>query len=314
MAFRTIMITKPCYLSTRNNQLLITQDENKYNIPLEDIACILIDNYAITLSATLLANCASYNIVLISCDSTHLPNGVFHSYLPHSRQRLILNKQLGLSTVFKKRLWQKIVMQKIINQADCLERVAMDNKAIAKLTSLAKHVSSGDSTNHEAQASKIYFEALFGEGFLRIKKNTSKKVDDEYQDINASLNYTYSVIRSLVCRSLVGYGFLPTLGLFHCNELNAFNLADDFIEPFRAYIDWYIYSKALEHQEVNLLNYKPELVNILNYIITIDGKATTLLNACDMMIMSFVSVINTNDINKLKLPYLPNTLEFSNMD
>lgn len=314
MAFRTIMITKPCYLSTRNNQLWITQDENKYNIPLEDIACIMIDNYAVTMSATLLAKCASYNIVLISCDDAHLPNGVFHSYLPHSRQRLILDKQLGLSIVFKKRLWQQIVIQKIINQADCLKRVEVDRVHIAKLTNLAKHVSSGDINNHEAQASKIYFAALFGDGFIRIKKNTAKIITGDYQDINASLNYTYSIMRSLICRSLVGYGFLPTIGLFHSSELNAFNLADDFIEPFRAYIDWYVYHKVLEYQDINLLNYKSELVNILNYIIHIDGRATTLLNACDIMIKSFVSVINTTDINQLKLPYLPNLLELSNMD
>lgn len=313
MAFRTIMITKPCYLSTRNNQLYITQDEDRFNIPLEDIACIVIDNYAVTMSATLLANCASYNVVLISCDSAHLPNGIFHSYLPHSRQRLILDKQLGLSVAFKKRLWQKIVIQKIINQSECLCRIDKNHPSIVKLNNLAKYVTSGDSNNHEAQASKIYFEAVFGGGFTRIKKN-SKKGADNFQEINASLNYTYSIIRSLICRSLVGYGFLPTLGLFHCSELNAFNLADDFIEPFRAYIDWYICTKALEYQDANLLIHKPDLVNVLNHIIHVDDKATTVLNACDVVVKSFANVINTNDVSQLKLPCLPIILEPSNMD
>lgn len=57
------------------------------------------------------------------------------------------------------------------------------------------------------------------------------------EDINNRLNYGYAVIRSYIARSLVAAGFHPTFGIHHDNQLNAFNLADDLIEPYRAIVD-----------------------------------------------------------------------------
>lgn len=49
-------------------------------------------------------------------------------------------------------------------------------------------------------------------------------------------------MRSAVARTLVAYGFNTVLGVNHCNELNSYNLADDFIEPFRPIVDLWVYS------------------------------------------------------------------------
>src|SRR5690606_25115030 len=51
------------------------------------------------------------------------------------------------------------------------------------------------------------------------------------------LNYGYAILRAIVARSLVGSGLLPTLGIFHRNQYNAYCLADDIMEPFRPYVD-----------------------------------------------------------------------------
>lgn len=315
MSFRIVMITNQSYLQVHNKQLQISQGIEKYTIPLEDIACIILDNYAISLSANLLSRCADYNVAVISCDDSHVPNGIFHSYLPHSRQSMVINKQINLSEPFKKRIWQTIIKQKITNQAMCLQQT--NQKLIAdKLFNMASKVSSGDKSNLEAQASRIYFPNLFGKEFTRLTKTDHYKIiENDYQDINASLNYTYTILRSLICRYIVGYGLLPSLGVFHCNQLNAFNLADDLIEALRPYVDWYIYSKIVSLKTNNLATeYKPELVNILNHLIHIDDKTTTVLNACDIMLKSYISCINHNNCNLLKLPKIPDIIEISNMD
>jgi CRISPR-associated protein Cas1 len=40
-----------------------------------------------------------------------------------------------------------------------------------------------------------------------------------------------------VARSLVASGLLPAFGIMHAGAGNAFNLADDFLEPFRPFVD-----------------------------------------------------------------------------
>lgn len=315
MTFRCVMISKPSYLRVAKSQLQITQEQDKFTVALEDIACIVINHYAISLTVSLLSECAENNIVVISCDKMHLPNGVFHSYLPHSRQNLVLQTQLNLSQPFKKRLWQSVIEQKITNQATSLERIFPLSANITKLIHLAQTILSGDKNNNEAQASRIYFPSIFGDDFIRINKNRLTIVRDDYLDINGLLNYAYTIIRSLICRSLVGYGLLPTLGIFHNNQLNAFNLADDFIEPYRPYIDWYVYILVEDAQTLELsTKIKAQLVDILNHIVVIDNKLTTLLNSIDVMIKSFISCINDNNFQLIKLPSLPPWIERSNMD
>lgn len=316
MTYRSIIISNPARLQINRSQLQIIVGDNNHNVALEDVACIILNHYQIMLSGAVLASCAKNNVVLISCDEKHLPNGMFHSYLPHSRQNLVIQKQLGLTLPFKKRLWQIIIEQKILNQALVIERLGLSLMISNQLYHLAGTVLSGDKQNNEAQASKLYFPTIFGIDFIRISKN--KPVDEssvEYKDINAMLNYTYTIIRSLICRSLVGFGLLPTLGIFHDNQLNAFNLADDFIEPYRPYIDWYIYNLVNEKLEIGLspVN-KANLVDILNYIIMIDDKLTTVLNSIEVTIKSYISCINEDNYNLIKLPHIPPLVERSNMD
>lgn len=78
----------------------------------------------------------------------------------------------------------------------------------------------------EALAAKEYF-SYYHKGLNRRGDNP----------INSRLNYGYAVVRSTIARSLVLAGFHPTFGIHHDSQLNAFNLADDLIEPYRAIVD-----------------------------------------------------------------------------
>ena len=95
------------------------------------------------------------------------------------------------------------------------------------LYSAASEVRSGDTTNREAQAARIYFEALFGPEF-----NRNAEIP-----LNAALNYGYAILLSMVNREIVSRGYLTQCGICHRNEYNQFNLACDFMEPFRPAID-----------------------------------------------------------------------------
>ena len=99
-----------------------------------------------------------------------------------------------------------------------------------------------------------------------ISLDYSVLISDEKKDnaINIHLNYAYTVVRSAVARSLVLYGWLPQLGLFHHSEVNAFNLADDFIEPFRPLVDLLVWN--LLEKRITLSKSQSSIKTTINQI------------------------------------------------
>ena len=143
----------------------------------------------------------------ISTSETHHPSGVFLPFLSHSRATRMQRLQLALDRPRSKRTWARIVKAKIRNQAHCLRLLGRE-KSI-QLLAYAERVRSGDVDNMEAKASAFYFHELFDENFYRAQERWS----------NAALNYGYAVLRGAIARGLVAHGFLPSIGLFHHNEI-----------------------------------------------------------------------------------------------
>ena len=107
----------------------------------------------------------------------------------------------------------------------------------------------------------------------------------------------------MIARTLVMYGFEPSIGIFHHSQLNNFKLADDFIECFRPLVDLYIL-KNLDLTQDNLTpENKKEIYKIINCLVLIDGKKFNIQGAIEYMIKSFSTSINKNE-NLIKLPYL----------
>jgi CRISPR-associated protein Cas1 len=115
-------------------------------------------------------------------------------------------------------------------QAALLKEIRGDDWGLARI---ARQVTSGDSFNMEAQASRRYWPALFENNFHRIHN-----ADDS---INPLLNYGYAVLRSLVARAICASGLHPSIGIHHHNQYDQFCLADDLMEPFRPVVDSVIF-------------------------------------------------------------------------
>lgn len=292
--FRTLFISSPAHLRLESKRLIIERKEStiphkalahkeskegdnlsdRYSpyksdrkdsvaIPLADIAYIILESPRITLSSALLDALSTHKVALISCDSSHLPSGIFTPFLGHYRSLAVLESQIALKKQTKSIIWQQIIKSKITNQCSAL-KLAKPNeiKAIDSLQSLAKSVQLGDSTYNEAKAAAIYFKALFGNSFIRMRDINSQinaineletqaqvAIGDSAVDtadtkdsapnaiINSALNYGYAIVRAAIVRTLSSSGLNPALGLSHTNAFNPFNLADDIIEPFRAFVD-----------------------------------------------------------------------------
>jgi len=292
-AWRTILVTKPCRLSMKDKQLVYEpKDEAKITVPLEDITVIVIESNQASFTTALLSECAEKNIALFSCDNYHMPNGCFTPFHQHSRLSQVAHIQRDMKLPLKKQIWQKIITQKIINQSQTLEYFDKDNIQLELLTNKVK---SGDIENLEALAARRYWGLLFDD-FVRDQKKGDPR--------NIALNYGYAIVRGAVARSLVSYGLLPTFGVFHNSDLNAYNLVDDMIEPLRPMVDMVVKKLEIEDElDVHLgLGVKSALLNVLAMQMRLNDENVTVLNICDIMAHSFVKAMKLNDVGSLKLP------------
>lgn len=295
MTWRSLLIQNSSKLSLYRQHIQIQQKGETYTVPLEDITVIVIENRETLITAPLLSALAENGVTLLTCNDQFLPCGQWLPFSQYHRQLKTLKLQIHAGEPIKKRLWQKIIKQKILNQARCADETGND-LAAKQLRHLATEVKSGDHGNHEAQAAALYFQALFGEDFTRS--------DDCH--INAHLNYAYAILRAAVARCLVLYGWLPALGLFHRNELNPFNLADDFIEPLRPLADLMV----MDLKGQGRLKYaldpqaKQHLIALLHYQISIEQQSFSVLAAVDKMIASFQMALSHKKTHYLKLPEL----------
>ncbi len=296
MAWRSVMITRPSRLRLKDKALVVEQEDGTVTVPLEDMAALLIEHQQVNLTAVLLSACAEHQIAVITVDETHHPNGVLLAHLPHSRAVKVMRLQMAMSQPRRKRLWQTIVRQKISNQSAVLHYHG-EERAACRLAQLSREVRSGDRENAEGVASQIYFPALLGRGFSRKQSRFH----------NAALNYGYAIIRAAIARSLVAYGFLTALGLHHHSEQNAFNLADDLIEPFRPLLDHYVVHQFPEKDAEHLKPpHKATLVSILHRDISLpesngEPGRCTLLAAVEAVVIS-LSQILLDDKASLRLP------------
>ena len=265
---------------------------DELKIPLEDISVLVLENKQISLSNYLFSELSEYGVVCFSCDSSHLPSGVFFPFHNHSRYSEISWLQLEMSEPLKKRIWQEVVKAKINNQASCLEIFNCQNSH--KLKEIAKLVQSGDSKNSEAFAAGIYWKSLF--------ENFNRSDDGDIK--NSALNYGYAIIRGCMARAVVGAGLLPCFGVHHANKLNQFNLVDDMMEPLRPFIDYQV--KKINLKEVTELDtqIKNELLQVLLQNCMMGGEEINLLKSCELMAISLVKSIKNKDVKYMELPNL----------
>ena len=290
------MIQNPARLSLKRGQLRLENDEGDYTLPIEDITALILESPQITLSSTILSYCQKQGVAVITCDKTHMPNGVLLPFQPHSRQSRVARIQQSWSEALKKRLWQHVIQIKIRNQAVCLEKAAGRDEA-KRLYALATRVQSGDPDNIEAQAARDYWPRLMGRDFRRSNNNS----------INAALNYGYAIVRAFVARSQVAYGLIPAFGIHHDNDLNAFNLTDDLMEVFRPFVDREVFLLSekgqLSLEENNLpQDIRQKLANAGNLLCRIEEQTHTLANACDKMAAGLVTAIEGKSAALLPLP------------
>ena len=273
MIKKTLYFGNPAYLKTKTDQLVIDSAErdDPVTIPIEDIGLLIIDHPQITITSGVIAKLLEKNVAFITCDATHHPTGLMLNLDGHTLQSKIFSAQLESPLPVKKQLWQQTITAKIYNQAMLLKQQKKENKL---LLNYAKDVKSGDSENHEAKAAVYYWKNLFPP-FIEFKRERNGMPP------NNMLNYGYAVLRAIVARSLVGSGLLPTVGIFHRNQYNAYCLADDIMEPYRPFVDKMVCTmiNPLEPEFELTTEHKKSLLTVPAMDVFVDGERSPLMVA-----------------------------------
>ncbi|MFE3871822.1 type II CRISPR-associated endonuclease Cas1 [Flavobacterium sp. ZS1P70] len=273
MIKRTLFFGNPAYLSTKNEQIVISypdKEQETKTVAIEDIGVIVLENQQITITNGLLEKLIYNNVALINCDQYHLPIGLLMPLNGHTEQSERFKNQINASAPLKKNLWQQTISSKIMNQAGILKEKGIPMR---KMELWAKEVTSGDALNHESRAAVYYWQNLIQiENFTRGQKGIPP---------NNLLNYGYAILRAITARAIVSSGMLPTLGIFHRNKYNAYCLADDIMEPYRPYVDLIVchIMETEDSFEELTIDIKKQLLNIASIDVFIDGKNSPLMVA-----------------------------------
>lgn len=295
MAWRGVHISQAAKIGLKQSQLLVAMNDNEITIPIEDISFLVLDTPQCTLTGAIIAALANANVVIIQSDDKHHPTMMGLPFHGHHKQAEIAHLQISMTEPFKKRAWQSIIQAKINNQATHLKSIGRD---AVGLTAMIARVKSGDPQNLEAQAARIYWGKLFA--------NYRRADDNDLR--NAMLNYGYAIVRALLARAISASGLIPAFGLFHNSISNAFNLADDLIEPFRPTVDALVFRLAAEKSTESelTLEHRRALVGIMNEPIKIGTEIMTLQAASDQCAQSLVSAMRSKNYEILKLPFFEN--------
>lgn len=286
MIKKTLYFGNPAYLSLKNSQLVIKLPEVEKNDtlpesfkvqtqvtkPIEDIGVVVLDNQRITITTGAMEALLANNCAIITCDQRSMPVGLMLPLSGNTTQSERFRDQIDASLPLKKQLWQQTIQAKINNQAAVL--ATCRRAEVGCLKAWAKDVRSGDPDNFEGRAAAYYWRYLFGlhiDGFTR---------DREGLPPNNALNYGYAILRAIVARALVSSGMLPTLGIHHHNRYNAYCLADDIMEPYRPYVDEYVFQLTQKHglpSEDLSKAWKAELLLIPTLDVVIGGRKSPLM-------------------------------------
>ena len=239
---------------------LVIRTVEETRVHISEIENLILESTAISLTSALIADLVKEGVNLIFCDSYHLPCGMCMPISFHYNSPRKINIQIGWNSELKKTCWQLIIKEKIKQQAFVLNQVNKKEVA-AQLLLYRDKVLPGDIDNMEAIAAKCYFTSLFGDSFSRVKTSNVE---------NTALDYGYA------------------------------NLACDLMEPFRPFIDLYVYDMPISEEN----NFKHYMVNIFSKKVMINNEFQSLIFAIRLFIRKVLKYLNSETSSIYDIQFL----------
>lgn len=259
---------------------LVVRGQETTRIHIHEVSTLIVESTAVSMTAYLLNELVKNKVKVIFCDEKRNPVSELLPYYGSHDTSLKIRNQIKWDDIQKKEIWTQIVKEKIFQQAYLLKRLGYQEYDM--LTEYMDELETGDVTNREGHAAKVYFNAMFGKSFTRT----------EECPVNAALNYGYSIILSMFTREIVSNGYLTQLGLFHDNMFNPFNLASDLMEPYRPIVDeivWQMRPEKFEKEEKHMV------LELLGHEVFIAGRREVVENAVKIYTKSVFDVLEEKE-------------------
>lgn len=269
-------------------------------VALDQVSAVIAHSHGITWSNSLLVELANRGIPVVLCAANHQPRAMLCPIEGHHAQNARMRAQWDAPQPLIKQAWKQVVVAKIRMQAAALAAIGQPP---APLNHVAQNVQSGDTGNAEAQAARLYWPMMMGKAFRR---------DADLPDINALLNYGYTVLRAATARAIVAAGLHPTIGLFHSNRANAFALADDLMEPFRPLVDLTARAMAAASGPEVTSDAKRQMADLIALDLPLTGETSPVSVAISRLATSLAQSFETRRLS-LALPEPPSPLVFAGL-
>lgn len=282
MTWRTVIINEHSKLSYQNNHLIYKSNDVKEKIHLSEIHTLLLETTDIVITTALIFKLVENNVKVIFCDDKRSPIAEMIPYYGSHDSSKKIGTQINWDTNIKKVVWTEVIRQKIENQMLHLGKAGYAEE-MGKLQGYLEELELFDITNREGHAAKVYFNALFGKGFSREQDN----------DVNAFLDYGYSLILSAFNREIAKNGQLTQLGLKHVNQFNPYNLSSDLMEPFRILVD----EKVAELKGCKFSENKYKLFELFNETYLYNHSNMYLVNIIEHFVKKTLQVLDTGEFN-----------------
>ena len=304
MIKRTLHFGNPAYLSLANAQLVINlphlrdfgEEKARQSVAIEDIGVVILEHKQITITHACIAALLENNVAIVTCNNTHHPTGLMLPLEGNNLQSKNYRFQIDASLPLKKQLWQQTIQAKISNQAAVLKQrgIPMDN-----MLHWVKSVKSGDPDNYEGRAAAYYWKNVFP---MKVEFFRGR----EGNPPNNLLNYGYAILRAIVARGLVSSGLLPTLGIHHHNQYNAYCLADDIMEPYRPFVDLIVLDIVDKGENFLELStpIKSKLMRIASDDILVENQTSPLMVGLQRTTASLVKCYE-GSLRKVSYPVIP---------
>jgi len=284
MSWRIVVISSRAKLDLKMNYLVV-RGETLTKVHLSEISILMIESTAVSLTASLLAEMSRRKIKVIFCDEKRNPSAELVPYYGSHDTSGKIREQICWTDSIKGAVWTEIISEKIRMQSAVLKSKKKSEAEL--LDRYINEMEFADTTNREGHAAKVYFNAIFGMGFTRTADT----------NINAALNYGYSIIMSAFSREISALGYITQLGLWHNNQFNQFNLASDLMEPFRPIVDARVIKlkpEKFEHEE------KMQVLEIMNHEVIIEDRKQQVDNAIKIYTKSIFNALSENDVSLIR--------------
>ena len=91
MAWRNVVVTRHCKISTKMRLLVIQTDDDVCQLPMDDIGMLMIETTRAVITTCAIADLLKRDVKIVFCDDKHLPIGETSPYETESSRRGIHN-------------------------------------------------------------------------------------------------------------------------------------------------------------------------------------------------------------------------------